>query len=66
MTTKTIKVNYSDLKNIKKAETLKERLENKGFNLIDTRQIGFDIFLLSYSNYEEVEQWLLILNIKRI
>lgn len=56
MTTKTIKVNYSDLKNIKKAETLKERLENKGFNLIDTRQIGFDIFLLSYSNYEEVEQ----------
>ena len=45
---KIFNVNFSDINSIKYAERKKNMLENKGYNLKKTRQIGFDKFLMKY------------------
>ena len=45
---KSITINNNNEKSIKSVERLKARLENKGFNLIETKQIGFDRWVLIY------------------
>jgi hypothetical protein len=55
-----INVNFSNLSSIKKSEKIKQLLENQGFNLIKTRQTGFDKFQDVYqkggkkTNYHQV------------
>jgi hypothetical protein len=45
---KKIKIDYNDLKNIKKAEKLKNKLENLNFSLIKTIKINFNNYVLIY------------------
>lgn len=44
MKTKTIKLDLSNLKDFKKSETLKERMEAKGWAFVKTIQTGVDTF----------------------
>ena len=41
-----IKVNWDNYKSILKAERLKSKCENIGFNLTETKQIGFNKYIL--------------------
>jgi len=43
-----ININYDNENSIKKAERKKTTLENKGLNLIETKQTGFNEFALYY------------------
>jgi hypothetical protein len=43
-----VKVDFGNLKSIEKAEKMKSMLENKGYNLISEKIIGFDKFALTY------------------
>lgn len=42
-------VDMNNLESIKRAEKKKTRLENKGHNLISTKQIGFNKFKFIYN-----------------
>ena len=46
----TIQIDYRDLKNIKKAENKKAKLENNGFILLETRVTGLETRELVYIN----------------
>ena len=48
MKIETINIDYERYKSIKNAETKKEQLENNGFNLIETKQNGFNKFCLIF------------------
>jgi len=50
--TKRFKVDFSDMKSITKAEKMKAMLENKGYNLKSTKQIGFDKWVGTYERDE--------------
>ena len=43
-----IKVDFNNLKSIKKAEQQKLRLENQGYNQVKMYPIGYDKFILLY------------------
>ena len=46
---KNIYIDYGNVKSIKKAEIEKTKLENKGYKLADTKQIGLNNFVLVYA-----------------
>lgn len=52
MVHKLIKVNWSNLKSIKNAEKQKTKLENVGYNLVKTKKVGFDKFVLIYKKVD--------------
>ena len=44
METKIIKLDLSNIKDFIKSETIKEKMENKGWAFIETKQTGLDKF----------------------
>jgi hypothetical protein len=46
--TKFIKVNFNNLKDIAKAERMKAKLENQGYNLKREFPTGYDKFVMIY------------------
>lgn len=48
MKTKIIKLDLSNIKDFKKSETIKERMENNGWAFIETKQTGTDTFESKY------------------
>lgn len=45
---KSFKVNFNNLKSMKKAENIKAKLENGGYNQVSMTPIGYDKFILVY------------------
>ena len=52
-----IEVDFSNLRSIKKAERMKMMLENKGYNLKSSRQVGFDKFVDEYEPTNKRKAW---------
>jgi hypothetical protein len=45
---KKIKIDYNDLRSIRKAEKTKSNLENSGFSMVKTIRINIDNYILIY------------------
>ena len=54
---KTIYINENDINSIKKAEHKKTQYENKGYTLVETKKITFNLSVLLYKTNEEVLKW---------
>lgn len=49
---KTIFLDDTNIKSIRNAERQKTALENKGYSLISTQQVGFDKWVFKYNTVE--------------
>jgi hypothetical protein len=51
---RTFKVDFNDIKSIKKAEKIKSQLENKGYDLDSAKRTSFDKYLYTYKKLRKV------------
>jgi hypothetical protein len=49
---KIIRLDLSNIKDLIKSETIKEKMENNGWAFIETKQVGVDVFESKYSKNE--------------